>query len=251
MTVRLRAGQGSAAGIPRCISICGYLCALALLLVAPLDSPLAGAMEPAQAADEAGDALPSDRPEGEALSPAGLRVADWVSATADNAAMPYIIIDKEAARLFLFDAEGKALGDTPVLIGVARGDDATPGIGNKDLSRIGPAERTTPAGRFMARYGWAAGGKSVLWVDYATSVALHPLVPGTKQERRRARLLSSRPSDNRITFGCINVGPNFYASKIRPLFKGKGGMVYILPDTRPIEDIFPRLRAHPFPAASR
>jgi hypothetical protein len=248
VTARFRAGQGNAAGFPRCISICA---AFALLLLAAFRPAIAGTAELAELPDKVAEVPSPEQPDKDGLSPLGLRVADWVSATADNATMPYMIIDKEQARLFLFDADGKALGNAPVLIGVARGDDATPGIGSKDLSRIGPAERTTPAGRYMARYGWAAGGKRVLWVDYATSVALHPLVPGTKKERRRARLLSARPTDNRITFGCINVGPNFYAKKIQPLFKGKGGMVYILPDTRPIEDIFPRLRAHPFPAASR
>jgi hypothetical protein len=177
-------------------------------------------------------------------SAAATRVADWIAASGDNGSLPYIIIDKPNASLFLFDATGKALGQVPVLIGVAVGDDATPGVGSKNLAEIGPAEKTTPAGRFLAKYGLAAGKQKVLWVDYATSVALHPIPTGaSKKERRRQRMLSPTSDDNRITFGCINVPDSFYARSVRPLFQKKGGYVYILPDTKPIETVFPSLLA--------
>ena len=179
-------------------------------------------------------------------SAAATRVADWVAASRDNGSFPYIIIDKQAASLFLFTAKGKPLGKVPVLIGVAVGDEATPGIGSKNLAEIGPAEKTTPAGRFLAKYGFAAGRQKVLWVDYATSVALHPIPTGaSKKERRRQRMLSPTPDDNRITFGCINVPTAFYDKSVRPLFQRKGGYVYILPDTRPIEEVFPSLWVQP------
>jgi len=183
------------------------------------------------------------------LSPsaATARVADWIAASGDNGSLPYIIIDKKAASLFLFDEKGKALGRVPVLIGVAVGDDATPGIGSKNLAEIGPAEKTTPAGRFLARFGLAVGRQRILWVDYATSVALHPIPPGANpKERRRQRMLSPTPDDNRITFGCINVPTAFYTNSVRPLFLKKGGYVYVLPDTKPLEAVFPRLLAQPF-----
>jgi hypothetical protein len=175
-------------------------------------------------------------------SAAATRVADWIAASGDNASLPYIIVDKQNAALFLFDATGKSLGAAPVLIGVAVGDEATPGIGSKNLAEIGPAEKTTPAGRFLARFGLAAGRQKVLWVDYATSVALHPIPTGyNPKERRRQRMLSSTPDDNRITFGCINVPTAFYTKSVRALFRKKGGYVYVLPDTKPIEAVFPGL----------
>ena len=178
------------------------------------------------------------------LSAAATRVADWVVASGDNHALPYIIVDKSAASLVLFDAQGKALGKVPVLIGVAVGDDATPGIGSKNLAEIGPAEKTTPAGRFLAKFGLAVGKQRILWVDFATSVALHPIPPGAKpKERRRQRMLSPTPDDNRITFGCINVPSAFYGKSVRPLFLKKGGYVYVLPDTKPLETVFPQLLA--------
>lgn len=190
---------------------------------------------PAQAADEA------------SRSVAATRVADWIAASGDNGALPYIIVDKTAASLFLFDAKGKSLGRVPVLIGVAVGDEATPGIGSKNLAQIGPAEKTTPAGRFLAKYGLAGGRQKILWVDYATSVALHPIPPGASpKERRRQRMLSPTPDDNRITFGCINVPLAFYNKSVRPLFQKKGGYVYVLPDTKPLETVFPSLRVQAF-----
>ncbi|WP_420140318.1 hypothetical protein [Sphingomonas sp.] len=171
------------------------------------------------------------------------RVARWVASSHDNQALPYAIIDKTGAALFLFDAKGEQLAAEPVLIGIAPGDDATPGVGNKSLAEIGPAEKTTPAGRFLAKFGLPLGGERILWVDYATSVALHPIpADAAKKERRRDRMLSPTPDDNRITFGCINVPRAFYAKLLRPRFQKKGGYVYILPDTKPIEDVFPRLR---------
>jgi hypothetical protein len=175
-------------------------------------------------------------------SAAATRVFDWIAASGDNGALPYIVIDKNNAALFLFDAKGQLLGKAPVLIGVAVGDEATPGIGSKKLAEIGPAEKTTPAGRFLARYGLAAGRQKVLWVDYATSVALHPIPTGyNPKERRRQRMASPTSDDNRITFGCINVPSTFYTKSVQPLFRKKGGYVYILPDTKSLEAVFPLL----------
>jgi hypothetical protein len=56
-------------------------------------------------------------------------------------------------------------------------------------------------------------------------------------------MLSPTPDDNRITFGCINVPSAFYSKSLRPLFLKKGGYVYVLPDTKPLEEVFPQLLA--------
>ncbi len=208
-------------------------------MIAP--APMVAVPEPPSPAPVAPPPAEGDAPL--TRSAASARVADWFAASNDNGGLPYIIVDKASASLAMFDARGKAIGDVPVLVGIAPGDDATPGIGTKNLSRIGPAEKTTPAGRFRARYGLAAGRQKILWVDYATSVAIHPIPPKSeKSEQRRARMLSPSPDDNRITFGCINVASAFYRKSVRPLFQKKGGYVYVLPDIRPIEEVFPRLR---------
>jgi hypothetical protein len=187
---------------------------------------------------------PAVQPEIEIVPSAeAMRVADWVAQSGDNRSLPYAIIDKINASLLMFNAKGVQTAAVPVLIGIATGDDATPGVGSKNLAEIGPSEKTTPAGRFVAKFGLAFGRERILWVDYATSVALHT-IPTTvsKKEGRRERMLSPSPDDNRITFGCINVPVAFYGKTLRPAFQRKGGIVYILPDTKPIEEVFPRLR---------
>lgn len=205
------------------------------------------ASTPAPAAETAASAKAPVAMEGVVVrSDAANRVADWVAASQDNRALPYIIIDKQGAAAYLFDAKGKPLAHAPVLIGIAPGDDATPGIGAKSLSEIGPAEKTTPAGRFLAKFGVAAGKQRVLWVDYATSVALHTIPPGNPKDKRKDRMLSPAIDDNRITYGCINVPKLFYSQSVSPLFRRKGGYVYILPDSKPLEAVFPRLRVQPF-----
>ncbi len=198
------------------------------------DAEQSGATEKPDAADKALEFSP-------AFSEPAALVSRWIAASNDNGTLPYIIVDKPSARAYLFDATGKPLADAPVLIGKALGDEATPGIGAKSLSEIGPAEKTTPAGRFLAKFGLAAGNQKVLWVDYTTSVALHTIPVGNK-ENRRARMLSKTIDDNRITFGCINVPKAFYNNGVVPLFEKKGGYVYVLPDSKALEDVFPRVR---------
>ena len=178
------------------------------------------------------------------------RMIAWVAASHDNGKLPYAVIDKPAATLYLFAANGDFVGETPVLLGVGIGDDSTPGVGAKNLDDIGPAERTTPAGRFVTKFGRAFGRQRVLWVDYANAVAMHVVTSLHKNEHRVERLLSPSPEDNRISFGCINVGARFYNGKLRPQFEKRGGIVYITPDVNPLDEVFPRVRLLPYLAAA-
>ena len=170
-------------------------------------------------------------------------LARWAVDTGDAQGRPFVIVDKEAARVFAYDAEGAAIGSAPALLGVARGDHSVPGVGDRELSDIPPQDRTTPAGRFVASYGPAAGGGQVLWVDYGAAISLHPLAPMSPKERRPQRLRSATPLDNRITFGCINVPKAFYDRVVRPAFKDTTGVVYILPDTLDLAEVFPAFAA--------
>ena len=166
------------------------------------------------------------------------RITNWVISSHDNGDLPFMVIDKVGAEVFLFDAAGEFVGKTPALLGSTAGDESSPGVGDRELSEISPEERTTPAGRFVAKFGWARGRERVLWVDYHTSISLHPVVTGNKKEQRLKRLNSPTPEDNRITYGCINVPKNFYAKVVRPLFKDTAGVVYILPETKPLNQAF-------------
>ena len=176
--------------------------------------------------------------EQEAPSPASRKLADWVMNIGDNGKLPFVIVDKVSARVFVFNAEGQLKGASSILLGLAVGDDSVPGIGQRKLSSIRPNERTTPAGRFVASLDHDIHGVEILWVDYDTAISLHAVVKGTPQERRAARLASPSVLDKRISYGCINVPVKFYEQVVSPIFTGTNGIVYILPETRSAEDVF-------------
>jgi hypothetical protein len=162
----------------------------------------------------------------------------WVLKTRDNEGAPFIVIDKRRARLWLFDAAGQALGDTPVLLGLARGDISVPGIGERPMNQIRPEERTTPAGRFRAEAGHNADGEDIFWIDFDAAVSMHRVRATNPAERRLQRLSTPTPDDNRISYGCINVPAPFYDQRIRPAFSRRAGVVYVLPETLPAEALF-------------
>lgn len=164
--------------------------------------------------------------------------ASWVVATHDNGGVPYVVIDKLTARVFVFDAAGHLQGSAPALLGLARGDRSVPGVGDKKLSAIRPQERITPAGRFVASLGHDTHGQQILWIDYRDAIALHPVVKGTPQERRAERLGSATSDDNRISYGCINVPRTFYDSYVSPAFAHTSGVVYILPEIATTRGLF-------------
>lgn len=168
-------------------------------------------------------------------------IAGWVISAEDNRGLPFAIVDKTAAQILVFGADGKLKGMAPVLLGSAKGDDSAPGVGDRELKDIPKDERTTPAGRFVAGYGPAYGGERVLWVDYATAISIHP-IPATKvskAEKRTQRLASPKVDDNYVTHGCINVSPTFYKKVVAPLFKADGGVFYVLPDTMTVQEALP------------
>jgi hypothetical protein len=193
-----------------------------------------GASAGAQAADKA--AAPGW------ASDTVVQLEDWIVASGDNGKLPFAIIDKVQAEVFVFSPDGQLRGSAPALMGLGRGDDSVPGIGERKLSTIRPKERTTPAGRFIAGFGKAPGEESVLWVDYESAVSLHPVITTSPKERRLARLQSPSPADNRITFGCINVPAAFYKEVVRPAFTGTNGVVYVLPESKPLDEVFPAFR---------
>lgn len=162
---------------------------------------------------------------------------DWVMRSRDNQSFPFVVIDKVNAVVFAFDGAGVLRDTAPALLWLARGDDSVPGIGQRKLATITPAERTTPAGRFQASIG-ADFEQDILWIDYAAALSLHRVIAGRRVDDRAGRLASATPQDNRISYGCVNVPARFYDGVIKPLFTGTVGIVYILPETRPLRSVF-------------
>ncbi|MEG3083766.1 L,D-transpeptidase [Sphingomonas sp. PB2P12] len=174
---------------------------------------------------------------GETISTDARDTANWVAASHDNHALPFVVIDKVNAKVFAFDGAGVLRGTAPALLGMAHGDDSVPGIGQRKLATITPAERTTPAGRFEASLG-RDFEQDILWIDYDAALSMHRVIKGRRVDDRAGRLASPSPSDNRISYGCVNVPPGFYDGVVKPLFTGTVGIVYILPETRPLRSVF-------------
>jgi hypothetical protein len=166
-------------------------------------------------------------------------VADWVAASHDNGAAPFLIVDKRNATVFVFDAQGRNVAVSPVLLGAARGDDSVPGIGERKISEIQPHERTTPAGRFVAEPGRNVQGEDIVWIDYDAAVSMHRVRANNPRERRLERLATPTAADNRISYGCINVPAAFFDAHVSPIFAaGKQAIVYVLPEVRSLRDVF-------------
>lgn len=162
----------------------------------------------------------------------------WVLASGDHRGQPFAIVDKKAAQLLVFDAVGRLLGATPALLGLAPGDHSVPGIGKRASTQILPSERTTPAGRFATEPGRNLQGEAVVWFDYDAALAIHRLRPAAAQERRPQRLLSKAADERRISLGCVVVAVSFYDTVVAPLLGRQRGVVYVLPETQPVQSLF-------------
>ena len=173
-------------------------------------------------------------------------VADWAAAS-DAGGGPFIIIDKRAAAIYVFDADARVRGSAPVLLGSAIGDETVPGIGDKPLDRVLAEEKTTPAGRFVGEPGHNARGEDVIWIDYEAAVSMHRVITFNPEERRLERLMSPTIDDNRISYGCVNVPAEFYDSYVRPAYAKRNAIVYVLPDVKPLVDVFDTTKAHFMP----
>ncbi len=211
--------------------------ARAALMAAALLCVLHGAAAAAVAPAAPRDAAVADFGH-ETASEDARALAQWVLDSDNNRALSFLIIDKKNAKVFAFDPHGRLRGAAAVLLGAAVGDDSVAGIGERALSTIRPEERTTPAGRFVAALDHNLGGKDILWVDYANAISLHRVVTSNPLENRARRLATPTPDDNRISYGCINVPASFFDKVIIPTFRKTRGIVYILPETRPVGAVF-------------
>ncbi|SEL84662.1 hypothetical protein SAMN05216359_11953 [Roseateles sp. YR242] len=171
-------------------------------------------------------------------SPQARQLAGWVMAGYDHGGRPFAILDKRQAQVFVFYPDGKLAGSTPVLLGYAAGDDSVAGIGLRPIAEVRPSERTTAAGRFVAQPGRNALNEDVLWVDYDAAVSMHRVRVTNPAERRLERLASPTPKDNRISFGCINMPVKFFENQLWPILGKRGGIVYVLPEKKSMEQVF-------------
>ena len=167
----------------------------------------------------------------ENASPQSIHVSNWVVGSADDQGVAFTIIDKVYAK-------GQLQRAAPALLGLVRGDDSVPGIGQCKRSSIRPDERTEPAGRFVASRDRDVNGREMPWVDCDIAILFRRVVKGTPIERRSKRLDSASPDDNRISCGCINVPLKFYESLVSPACTDICEIACILPETRLAQEVF-------------
>ena len=172
------------------------------------------------------------------LSPDARELVGWISASGDAAGAAFVIVDKKEAMVHVFDPAARWRGSSRVLLGGAIGDDTVTGIGERAIADVLPEERTTPAGRFVGERGHNARGEDVVWVDYDAGVSMHRVLTSNPAERRLERLATPTSADKRISYGCINVPVAFYESYIRPTFADRRALVYILPETKTVAEVF-------------
>lgn len=162
-------------------------------------------------------------------------MADWVLTSGDHRKKAFVIVDKKDAQVYVFDARGRLNDVTPALLGSAVGDDTAPGVGDKPLAQVLPEEKTTPAGRFVAEVGMSTRGEDVVWVDYDAAVSMHRVL---NVKERLAALATDTRADNRMSFGCINLPRRFYEEVLRPTVDAGGAVIYVLPETRSLQQTF-------------
>ena len=174
-------------------------------------------------------------------------VEHWIHEQGDDHGRPFVIVDKKAARIFVFGAGGRLVGESSTLLGQSRGDVPVPGAGQKDPSDLLPDERKTPAGRFESQPGRNLHGEPVVWVDYDTGIAIHRVRPGISQMQRVNSLATDDPNNKRLSLGCVVVPEDFFWAVVIPTMGQGRGTVYVLPEDEPVQALFTETKAVPRP----
>jgi hypothetical protein len=171
-------------------------------------------------------------------SPDARLLANWALATRDNGTHAMIIVDKKAARAYVLTPDGHLKDSAPVLLGAAKGDDIVPGSEHKTPAQMRPDEKTTPAGRFLAKPAVNAEKEDIIWIDYDDAISMHRVRTKVPREHRLERLATLTSDDNRISFGCINLPTTFYEDVVTPAVKQDGAVIYVLPEVKTVQEVF-------------
>ena len=162
-----------------------------------------------------------------AATPVETATVQHIVQTNDNQGKSFIVADKQAGTLTVYNAAGQELTSTPALFGKNVGDSIT-------------AKNTTPSGRYdltratninNSAYGNSAQVLTVngqMQTNNAGNLAIHRVLTSFPSENRVGRLDSATASDNRISHGCINVPASFYDAHLDNV---GDAVVYVLPET--------------------
>lgn len=172
-------------------------------------------------------------------SPQARELVEWALRSGDPQGRPFAVVDKRAAHIYVFDADGRLAGHSPALLGSTRGDHTVAGVGLRaQTGDVGPDERTTPAGRFDAVPGKNTNGEHVVWVDYESAFAIHRLRPGFSYGPRASRLAAGAAPDMRVSWGCVVVPVAFYRGVVERVLGRTRSVVYVLPEKSTLQAVF-------------
>lgn len=168
------------------------------------------------------------------MSAEAVKVYESMAPAAQASGKGFMIADKPAGRLHVFDVDGNLIAQDTALYGRDYGD------------VLQGEKRVTPAGRYTLKVAPSsyAGGKAFELVesehrvgntDYV--IAVHAAYLGDKTEKREERLSTAAISDKRISYGCINTKHETFLNKLMPnAAKLDGGMVFVIPDEVALSD---------------
>jgi hypothetical protein len=141
--------------------------------------------------------------------------ATTLSSIINDGANSVIVADKVAGKIYVFNAETKAVIEGAALYGKELSD-----YFNQADYDYGKPGAITPAGEFVSHkyYSSHLNKPVTAFVEgKASLVAIHPVWTGNPKQKRVERLHSSTSDDNRITNGCVNVLDEFYYSVLDKL----------------------------------
>ena len=163
--------------------------------------------------------------EANAATPTETAVVQNIVGQNDNQGKQFIVADKQAGTLTMYTSSGQQITSTPALFGKTEGDSVS--------------SKNTPSGRFETKqanvrtegYG---GSAQVLTQNGqnlqlgGSSYAIHRVYTKYARENRQGRLDTPTTTDNRISYGCINVPVDFYDTYLN---SDQDTVVYVMPET--------------------
>lgn len=152
-----------------------------------------------------------------------------------NTKESYMVADKPSATMYVIGKNKEIIASFPILLGQTKGEEPNRADPDSDVAK----QATTPAGKYklgeMADPANVCRSDSIEYKGRIISVlgtdniAVHMVYPGEYVKRMKA-LNDGDPSNNRMSWGCINVDPDFFDKFIKPNFKGKDHLIFITPD---------------------
>ncbi len=186
-----------------------------------------------------------DIPPDPALSGMAAQLAAWVTLAGDNGARPFAIVDKLAAQVFVFDADGRLAGRRA---GAGRSRarrrllrrDRRQGARRHQSRRSAP--RLPAASWPKLRAGQRRQDRDLGRLRRCDLVAPGGHQMNPKEHRlTRNQVVPALEVDHRISFGCINVRRRgFYEGVVLKAFAGGSAIVYILPGHSAARGCVPR-----------